>query len=189
MHGLGNDFLVLDAAAARGLSLTAAQWRALADRHRGIGFDQALVLEPPHRADTLAFYRIYNADGLEVEQCGNGVRCLAELLRRRRTRQGRLRWPAATGEPCGSGQGAVARARRGGGGHGRTGFLPGCGCLRCGRPARSALLAACAPAAGGIRHRLDGKSARGDRRARRGHCRGGRALAPRWNHIRALRAG
>jgi diaminopimelate epimerase len=82
MHGLGNDFLVLDAATARGISLTASQWRALADRHRGIGFDQALVLEPPHRADTLAFYRIYNADGLEVEQCGNGVRCLAELLRR-----------------------------------------------------------------------------------------------------------
>ena len=82
MHALGNDFIVLDAAAAHGLSLTAAQWRALADRQRGIGFDQALVLEAPHRDDTLAFYRIYNADGIEVEQCGNGVRCLAELLRR-----------------------------------------------------------------------------------------------------------
>jgi diaminopimelate epimerase len=82
MHALGNDFIVLEPAVARGLSLTAAQWRALADRHRGIGFDQALVLETPHRKDTLAFYRIYNADGLEVEQCGNGVRCLAELLRR-----------------------------------------------------------------------------------------------------------
>jgi diaminopimelate epimerase len=87
MHALGNDFIVLDETAARGLSLTAAQWRALADRHRGIGFDQALVLEAPHRDDTLAFYRIYNADGIEVEQCGNGVRCLAELLRR----QGRAR--------------------------------------------------------------------------------------------------
>jgi diaminopimelate epimerase len=82
MHALGNDFIVLDAATARGLSLTAPQWRALADRHRGIGFDQALVMEAPHRNDTLAFYRIYNADGIEVEQCGNGVRCLAELLRR-----------------------------------------------------------------------------------------------------------
>jgi diaminopimelate epimerase len=88
MHGLGNDFLVLDTAAAPGISLTASQWRALADRHRGIGFDQALVLEPPHRTDTLAFYRIYNADGLEVEQCGNGVRCLAELLRRQNEDRG-----------------------------------------------------------------------------------------------------
>jgi diaminopimelate epimerase len=82
MHALGNDFLVLEPAAARDLALTAPQWRALADRHRGIGFDQALVLEAPRRNDTLAFYRIYNADGIEVEQCGNGVRCLAELLRR-----------------------------------------------------------------------------------------------------------
>jgi len=82
MHALGNDFLVLEAAAARDLSLKPTQWRALADRHRGIGFDQALILEAPHRDDTLAFYRIYNADGIEVEQCGNGVRCLAELLRR-----------------------------------------------------------------------------------------------------------
>jgi diaminopimelate epimerase len=81
MHALGNDFIVLDADTARELTLSAAQWRALADRHRGIGFDQALVLEAPHRNDTLAFYRIYNADGIEVEQCGNGVRCLAELLR------------------------------------------------------------------------------------------------------------
>jgi diaminopimelate epimerase len=83
MHGLGNDFIVLDAPSRDGLPLSAAQWRALADRHRGIGFDQALVLEPPRRAGTLAYYRIFNADGGEVEQCGNGVRCLAELLRRR----------------------------------------------------------------------------------------------------------
>jgi diaminopimelate epimerase len=97
MHALGNDFIVLDAV-ARGLSLTAAQWRALADRHRGIGFDQALVLETPHRDDTLAFYRIYNADGLEVEQCGNGVRCLAELLRRQGgARDGQLQLESPAG--------------------------------------------------------------------------------------------
>jgi diaminopimelate epimerase len=88
MHALGNDFIVLDADTARGLNLSAARWRALADRHRGIGFDQALVLEAPHRNDTLAFYRIYNADGIEVEQCGNGVRCLAELLRLERLAKG-----------------------------------------------------------------------------------------------------
>jgi diaminopimelate epimerase len=83
MHGLGNDFIVLDAPSPDGLPISAAQWRALADRHRGIGFDQALVLEPPRRDDTLAYYRIFNANGGEVEQCGNGVRCLAELLRQR----------------------------------------------------------------------------------------------------------
>jgi diaminopimelate epimerase len=83
MHGLGNDFIVLDAPSTHGAGLTAGQWRQLADRQRGIGFDQALVLEPPRSSDTLAYYRIFNADGGEVEQCGNGVRCLAELLRQR----------------------------------------------------------------------------------------------------------
>jgi diaminopimelate epimerase len=91
MHGLGNDFVVLDAPARDGLPLSPAQWRHLADRYRGVGFDQALVLEPPRRDDTLAYYRIFNANGGEVEQCGNGVRCLAELLRLRgRTHNGKL---------------------------------------------------------------------------------------------------
>ena len=80
MHGLGNDFIVFESPTAAA-ALTPAQWRALADRHRGIGFDQALVIEPPRRAGTEVYYRIFNADGLEVEQCGNGARCIAELLR------------------------------------------------------------------------------------------------------------
>ncbi|MEP7314114.1 MAG: diaminopimelate epimerase [Pseudomonadota bacterium] len=80
MHGLGNDFIVFEAPAAAP-QLAPEQWRALADRHRGIGFDQALVIEPPRHAGTAAFYRIFNADGIEVEQCGNGARCIAELLR------------------------------------------------------------------------------------------------------------
>ncbi|MEO8316017.1 MAG: diaminopimelate epimerase [Pseudomonadota bacterium] len=83
MHGLGNDVIVLDAPSRDGLGFSPAQWRQLGDRHRGIGFDQAMVLEPPRSKDTLAYYRIFNADGGEVEQCGNGVRCLAELLRLR----------------------------------------------------------------------------------------------------------
>ena len=83
MHGLGNDFIVLDSPVRDGLPLSRAQWRALGDRHRGVGFDQALVLEPPRDAGAMAYYRIFNADGAEVEQCGNGVRCLAELLRLR----------------------------------------------------------------------------------------------------------
>jgi diaminopimelate epimerase len=82
MHGLGNDFIVFDAAAAGALP-GPSQLRALADRHTGIGFDQALVLEPPRRGDTVVYYRIFNADGGEVEQCGNGVRCVAALLARR----------------------------------------------------------------------------------------------------------
>jgi len=77
MHGLGNDFIVFDAPS---LPLEGALIRRLADRHTGVGFDQALVLEAPRRPDTAVFYRIFNADGVEVEQCGNGVRCIAALL-------------------------------------------------------------------------------------------------------------
>jgi len=82
MHGLGNDFMLIDLPADAPMP-SAAQWRALSDRHTGIGFDQALVLQPPRRHGTLAFYRIFNADGGEVEQCGNGARCVAALLHRR----------------------------------------------------------------------------------------------------------
>jgi diaminopimelate epimerase len=82
MHGLGNDFIVFEAP-RDGRLPTAAEWRALSARHTGIGFDQALVLEPPRRAGTHVYYRIFNADGGEVEQCGNGVRCLAAFLRSR----------------------------------------------------------------------------------------------------------
>ncbi len=82
MHGLGNDFIVFDA--APGASLPSVdQWRRLSARHTGVGFDQALVLEQPRRPDTAVFYRIFNADGVEVEQCGNGARCIAALLHRR----------------------------------------------------------------------------------------------------------
>jgi len=81
MHGTGNDFLVFDA--PQGRVPAPAELRRLADRHTGIGFDQALVLEPPRRPDTAVFYRIFNSDGAEVEQCGNGARCIAALLHRR----------------------------------------------------------------------------------------------------------
>ncbi|NDE00184.1 MAG: diaminopimelate epimerase [Gammaproteobacteria bacterium] len=80
MHGLGNDFMVFEAQQEAALPDT-ARWRALADRRTGIGFDQALVILPPRTPDTTAYYRIFNADGGEVEQCGNGVRCVAEWLR------------------------------------------------------------------------------------------------------------
>jgi diaminopimelate epimerase len=83
MHGLGNDFIVFDAEGG-GPIPTAAELRGLADRRTGIGFDQALVLEPPRRAGTDVYYRIFNSDGSEVEQCGNGARCIARLVATRR---------------------------------------------------------------------------------------------------------
>jgi len=80
MQGLGNDFVVLDAR-DRALKLDGAAARAIADRHTGVGCDQILVIEAPRgRAD--AFLRIRNADGSEAEACGNGARCVAELLMR-----------------------------------------------------------------------------------------------------------
>lgn len=79
MHGLGNDFMVID---NRGgdLRLDAARIRRLADRHTGIGFDQLLVVESPSVDDVEFDYRIYNADGGEVEHCGNGARCFARFV-------------------------------------------------------------------------------------------------------------
>ena len=82
MHGVGNDFVVFDAPADESI-LMPERLRTLADRRTGIGFDQALVLGGPKRADTAVFYRIFNADGDEVEQCGNGARCIAALLHHR----------------------------------------------------------------------------------------------------------
>ena len=90
MQGLKNDFLVFDAPAAfAGVPVDAGRMRALADRHTGIGFDQALMLEAPRDPRTRVFYRIFNADGSEVEQCGNGVRCVAALLYARAPERGR----------------------------------------------------------------------------------------------------
>jgi len=102
MHGLGNDFVVLDAR-ARPIALTETAARAIADRKTGVGCDQLIVLEPSPRAD--AFMRIHNADGGEVEACGNATRCIAALLFRESGREeavietgaGLLRAKAAAG--------------------------------------------------------------------------------------------
>lgn len=80
MHGLGNDFVVLDAL-TQPLALDARQLRFLADRHFGVGCDQILQVEPPRQPDTDFYYRIFNADGGEVEQCGNGARCFVRYVR------------------------------------------------------------------------------------------------------------
>src|SRR6202046_3415472 len=90
MQGLGNDFLVLDAAAiAADTHLDEWTFRALADRHTGVGFDQALMLESPRDSASRVFYRVFNSDGTEVEQCGNGARCIAALLYARAPELGR----------------------------------------------------------------------------------------------------
>src|SRR3569833_1062237 len=91
MHGLGNDFIVFDAPPENGIAhiIEKNVLRALADRHTGIGFDQALMLERPRASGTRTFYRIFNADGGEVEQCGNGARCVAALLYARAPELGR----------------------------------------------------------------------------------------------------
>jgi diaminopimelate epimerase len=80
MHGLGNDFIVINAV-NRPLTLTAEQCRLLADRHFGVGCDQILLVEPSRHPATDFYYRIFNADGSEVEQCGNGARCFARFVR------------------------------------------------------------------------------------------------------------
>ena len=79
MHGLGNDFAVVDLLTQRA-KLTPAQIAVLADRHRGIGFDQLLAVEPPRRPEADFRYRIFNTDGSEAEQCGNGARCFARFV-------------------------------------------------------------------------------------------------------------
>ena len=80
MHGQGNDFVMLNGIAQK-ISLTSAQLKHIADRHFGVGCDQILLVEAPTRHDTDFRYRIFNADGGEVEQCGNGARCFAHFVR------------------------------------------------------------------------------------------------------------
>lgn len=79
MHGLGNDFVVIDGM-RQYVELTPGQIRALGDRHTGIGFDQMLLVEPPETPGADFRYRIFNADGSEVEQCGNGARCFVRFV-------------------------------------------------------------------------------------------------------------
>lgn len=83
MHGLGNDFMVVDLVTQR-IRLSEDKVRKLADRHLGIGFDQLLLVEPPTNPEMDFRYRIYNADGSEVEHCGNGARCFARFVRDKR---------------------------------------------------------------------------------------------------------
>ena len=97
MQGAGNDFVVLDETRAR-LGLSAAQYRFLADRHFGVGADQILTVRPSPAAGVDFEYRIHNADGGEVEQCGNGARCFARFVRDRElTRKDTIRVQTLSG--------------------------------------------------------------------------------------------
>ena len=80
MHGLGNDFMVVDCI-TQNIFFSPDLIRRLAERHTGVGFDQLLVVEAPYDPETDFHYRIFNADGSEVEQCGNGARCFARFVR------------------------------------------------------------------------------------------------------------
>jgi diaminopimelate epimerase len=79
MHGTGNDFVIIDLVTQAG-ALSPACVRDLAHRHTGVGFDQLLTIEPPTNRTADFFYRIYNADGSESGQCGNGARCVAKFI-------------------------------------------------------------------------------------------------------------
>jgi diaminopimelate epimerase len=97
MQGLGNDFVVIDGIRQR-VALSPAEFRRLADRRYGVGCDQILVVEKPTRADADFRYRIWNADGGEVEQCGNGARCFVLFVRDRAlTEKRRIRVETAGG--------------------------------------------------------------------------------------------
>ena len=82
MHGLGNDFVFLDLI-SQSVSLTEKTIAKLGDRHTGIGFDQLLTVSPPRSPEMDFRYRIFNADGTEAEQCGNGARCFLRFVRDR----------------------------------------------------------------------------------------------------------
>lgn len=97
MHGLGNDFMVIDLVTQHA-QLSPRLIRQWSDRHTGVGFDQLLVVEPPGNPDVDFRYRIFNADGSEVEQCGNGARCFARFVQDKRlTAKSRIEVETASG--------------------------------------------------------------------------------------------
>ena len=98
MHGLGNDFLVIDNV-TQNVFLSNEQIKKLADRNFGVGFDQLLIVEPPYDPELDFHYRIFNADGSEVAQCGNGARCFAKFVRLKQlTNKNKIKVSTKTGK-------------------------------------------------------------------------------------------
>ena len=79
MHGLGNDFIVIDSL-SQAVDLNSEKIKFLANRNLGVGCDQVLIIEPPKKPNVDFNYRIFNSDGNEVQQCGNGARCLGKYV-------------------------------------------------------------------------------------------------------------
>ncbi|MDG1214414.1 MAG: diaminopimelate epimerase [Luminiphilus sp.] len=98
MHGAGNDFVLLDGV-SRSLNITESTIRHLADRHRGIGCDQVLLVTPPDDPEADFRYTIFNADGSRAGQCGNGARCVGRFLREKRLTRKRELALLTDGEP------------------------------------------------------------------------------------------
>ena len=97
MHALGNDFMIMGRI-SQWFPLSPAQIKAWADRHTGIGFDQLLLVDPAQQTDYDFFYRIYNADGSESEQCGNGARCIARFVQHQQlSNKTQLHWQTIAG--------------------------------------------------------------------------------------------
>ena len=94
MHGLGNDFVVIDGV-RQSIGLSKKQIKKIANRHTGVGCDQILLVQPPTEKNVDFNYRIFNCDGGEVEQCGNGARCLALFIREAKL-SGKSRWQVST---------------------------------------------------------------------------------------------
>ena len=110
MEGAGNDFVVVDST-DKAFALTKEQLQRLADRHFGIGCDQILVVQRPSSPGADFAYRIFNADGGEVEQCGNGARCLRARRRSRWSGSRPIRSVRATASRAGCSNGATAWSR------------------------------------------------------------------------------
>ena len=98
MQGAGNDFVVIDGV-TQSVDLTIAQLKRIADRHRGIGCDQILIITPPDDPDADFRYTIFNADGSRAGQCGNGARCVGRFLREQRLTRKREMILITDGEP------------------------------------------------------------------------------------------
>jgi diaminopimelate epimerase len=97
MHGLGNDFMVVEAV-TQSVQLKADDIARWGDRNTGVGFDQLLLIEPPTSADADFWYRVYNADGSRAEQCGNGTRCVALLVQHLHlSKKNTLHWQSEAG--------------------------------------------------------------------------------------------
>jgi diaminopimelate epimerase len=98
MHGAGNDFVVIDGV-RQSINLSPQQWRSVADRHFGIGADQMLLVEPATNPEVDFNYRIFNADGGEVEHCGNGARCFVKFVRDQKlTKKSKIKVQTSNGQ-------------------------------------------------------------------------------------------